>query len=69
MRVTDASASIPATLSAAQRVEHHRLKQMVKSQWNTQVQTLFQSVGGLNRKAIEWSQQTLYGGYVDPKKD
>lgn len=68
-RLIDASSSIPAPLSAAQRIEHRPFMQMMKSQWNSQVEALFQSVGGFNSKAVDWSKRTLYGGYVNSKKE
>ena len=67
-RLVDASVSTPGPLPAAQRIEHRPLLQMLKTEWNTQVETLFRSAGDLNRKAIDWSKRTLYGGYVDSKE-
>ena len=69
VRLTDASAFIAAPIPAAERVKHRPFLQMVKSQWNTQIETLFHGVGDLNRKAFDWSQRTLYGRQVDSKKD
>ncbi|KAI0340277.1 hypothetical protein BDW22DRAFT_1334357 [Trametopsis cervina] len=67
-RLADASAAAPTTLPAALRIEHRPLLSAVKSQWNTQVETVFRGIGDLNKKAVNWSKQTLYGGYVESKK-
>ena len=53
--------------SAADRIEHRPFLTLMKSEWNSQVETLFRSIGSLNHKAVEWSKERLYGGEVGEK--
>ncbi|CAL1710211.1 unnamed protein product [Somion occarium] len=62
-RLVDAS-TIPAPPSAAARIEESRFNTVLKSRWNTEVATLFQSIGELDQKAVAWGKRVLYGGDV-----
>ena len=67
-KLVDASALTAAPPPAAARIEQRPFATLMKSQWNAQVATLFQGVGDLRHRAIDWTRQTLYGGEADAVK-
>ncbi|KAI0088363.1 hypothetical protein BDY19DRAFT_950527 [Irpex rosettiformis] len=69
IRLTDASTIPVGPLPASERIQHRPFVSMMKNQWNIQVETLFRSIGDLNRKAGDWTKRTLYREYSATKKD
>ncbi|KZT04924.1 uncharacterized protein LAESUDRAFT_682052 [Laetiporus sulphureus 93-53] len=67
-RLLDAPTSIPAPPAAVQRITHHPLASMLKSQWNAQIETVFRTARGWDRRAIDWTRRVLYGGDAAAEK-
>ncbi|KAF9810973.1 hypothetical protein IEO21_06730 [Rhodonia placenta] len=61
-RLLDAPSNIPAPASAAQRIVRHPFASLLKNQWNTQLETLFQGADGWGRRVSDWTRDKLYGG-------
>ncbi|PCH36757.1 hypothetical protein WOLCODRAFT_140569 [Wolfiporia cocos MD-104 SS10] len=69
-KLCDTHSDMDAPPPASQRIVQHPFSSMLKSQWNAQIEALFQSSGDWSRRTADWSQQVLYGGHAaPPKKD
>lgn len=61
-RLLAADTYVPAPLPAAARIAHHPFRSQLKTQWNTQIESLFRGVQGIDVRVAEWGRKVFYGG-------
>ncbi|KAI0943519.1 hypothetical protein AcW1_002666 [Taiwanofungus camphoratus] len=61
-RLLDSPYGTSAPPPASERILRRPFATVLKSQWNTQMETLFRTAGEWDQRATDWGRRILYGG-------
>lgn len=68
LRLSDAPAIPPnAPTSAAARIQEKPFTSLLQSRWNTQMESVFKSLGQWDERVADWGRESLYGGDASSK--